>query len=142
MWTNIVNIGKTAAAFLQEGVVPPNTPPADAEEVAGINHLASKKFFLTLSAFLILGIFFAASVFVLFLMAAVPVLLGTYSVLFSKTIEVFAVIMSVYLGGQALVDLKYNSSSSANVNTSIAESDITNRAVTNTKEEDYTLETK
>jgi hypothetical protein len=44
-----------------------------------------------------------------------PTAVTAYTVLFTKTMEVFATIMAVYLGGQALVDLKYNSSSSASL---------------------------
>jgi hypothetical protein len=138
MWQNISNIAKTAAAFLQEGAVPPNTPKELEAQLGAANHLSSKKFFLAFSGFIILGIFFAVCVVILFMMAATPSLLGTYAVLFSKTIEVFAVIMAVYLGSQALVDLRYNSSSSASVDTSIQ--DITEKRIANEKEEDYSLD--
>jgi hypothetical protein len=130
---------KTAASFLQTGVAPPGTPPELKNKLENTNHLASKKFFIAFSGFLILGIFYASSIAVLFLMEKNPELLASYSVMFSKTIEVFAAIMAVYLGGQAVVDLKYNSSSNASLDASVEIVDITERQVGNEKEDDYEL---
>jgi hypothetical protein len=64
-------------------------------------------------------------------------LLTVYPILFTKTIEVFAAIMAVYLGGQAIVDLKYNSNSNTSLETSVNYTEV---VVANEKEEDYTLE--
>jgi hypothetical protein len=130
---------KTAASFLQTGVAPPGTPEDKKEELENTNHLASKKFFIAFSGFLILGLFYASSVAILFLMENNPALVTTYSVMFSKTIEVFAAIMAVYLGGQAVVDLRYNSSSSASASSNVQVVDITNKVVGNEKEDDYEL---
>lgn len=148
----ITNVLKTAASFLQQGVAPPNTPPEQVEQLASTNHLASKKFFLAVSGFVILGIFYAASIAILFLMENSPTAVTAYTILFTKTMEVFATIMAVYLGGQALVDLKYNSSSSASLqgNTSDTTSNNTtnyNAKIveeltvihTNLKDDDYEL---
>lgn len=156
----ITDVLKTAASFLQQGVAPPNTPPEQVEELANTNHLASKKFFLAISGFIILGIFYAVSVAVLFLMADNSSAVSSYTTMFTKTMEVFATIMACYLGGQALVDLRYSSSSSASMqgNTSDVVSDSTSTATsdnttnynahiteeltvihTNSKEDDYEL---
>ena len=130
---------KTGAAFLQNGVAPPGTPPAQQQEMENTNHLASKKFFLAFSGFIILGVFYASSVAALFFMRKTPDLVTPYTVIFSKTIEVFATVMAVYLGSQAIVDLKYNSSSSAAVSENIQIVDITKKEVGNEKEDDYVL---
>jgi hypothetical protein len=130
---------KTAASFLQTGVAPPGTPENKKAELENTNHLASKKFFIAFSGFLILGLFYASSVAILFLMGNQTELITTYSVMFSKTIEVFAAIMAVYLGGQAVVDLRYNSSSSASTSTNVQIVDITTKNVGNEKEDDYEL---
>jgi len=154
----ITDVLKTAASFLQQGVAPPNTPPEQVEELANTNHLASKKFFLAISGFVILGIFYAVSVAVLFLMADNSSAVSSYTTMFTKTMEVFATIMACYLGGQALVDLRYSSSSSASMqgttsdSASSAVSDSNNTATynaniteqltvihTNSKEDDYEL---
>ena len=153
----ITNVLKNAAAFLQQGVAPPNTPPEQVEELANTNHLASKKFFLAISGFVILAIFYVGSVATLFLMAQNSTAVSAYTVMFTKTMEVFATIMAVYLGGQALVDLRYSSSSSAtlqgttsdttatnntNYNADIKETIVEEVTVihTNAKEDDYELE--
>ena len=142
MFAQIANLAKTAASFLQSGVHPPNTPPEQQAELGKVNHLTSKKFFLTFSGFLILGVFYASSVAVLYTMKEAPALVSTYSLIFSKTIEVFATIMAVYLGGQALVDLKYNSSSSATTEGKTEVIETTTRVLGKEKEDDYTLEVK
>jgi len=140
----IKNIIGTVTSFLQTGTAPPNTPPELEKELANTNHLSSKKFFLAFSGFLILGAFYVFSIAVLLLLNKYPELLPTYGVLFTKTIEVFATVMAVYLGSQALVDLKYNSSSNAAVETvnttNVQKIDITNHVVGNEKEHDYSLD--
>jgi hypothetical protein len=145
MLNQLQTIAKTAASFLQQGVAPPNTPENLKEKLSEKNHLASKKFFLAFSGFIILAVFFVFSVGLLYSMINYPVILPSYTLIFTKTIEVFAVIMVVYLGGQAAVDLKYNSSSSTenvtsteNIN-SYQKIDIT-ETVAIEKEDDYTLE--
>lgn len=135
----LINVVKTAASFLQEGTAPPNTPPERMDKMKSTNHLASKKFFLAFSGFIILAVFYVFSIGMLFLMAGTPALLSPYVVLFSKTMEVFAVVMATYLGGQALIDLRYNSSSNASVEGKIEEVNITKKVVGNIKEDDYTL---
>lgn len=134
------NLAKSAGAFLQNGVTPPNTPPEQQEKMANTNHLSSKKFFLTFSGFIILGIFYAFSTLLLYCMADAPAVLTAYTVLFTKTMEVFATIMAVYLGGQAVVDLRYNSASNAAIEGKVEEIDITKKIVGNEKEDDYHLE--
>ena len=123
--------------------------PEQVEQLASTNHLASKKFFLAISGFVILAIFYVGSVAALFLMVESPTAISSYTTMFTKTMEVFATIMACYLGGQALVDLKYNSSSSASLqgttNESINETiSISKEEVTvihtNAKEDDYELE--
>jgi hypothetical protein len=141
MINQIKNIYSNAAAFLQQGVAPPNTPPEQQKALESINHLASKKFFITMSAFLILGIAFCVNMVLLYNMDSHPNLLPSYVVIFSKTIEVFAAIMAVYLGGQAVVDLKYNSSSNASISENIQKTEIQQTtSIAIEKEEDYSLD--
>ena len=139
MFSKLANIAKTAASFLQNGVAPPGTPPEQKQEMESMNHLASKKFFITFSGFIILGVFYASSIAVLFSMSKTPELIVPFSTMFAKSIEVFATIMAVYIGGQAVVDLKYNSTSSASVSENLQIVDITQKQVGNEKEDDYEL---
>jgi hypothetical protein len=136
----VLNIAKNAAAFLQNGVTPPGVCPEKNPEIANTNHLTSKKFFAAFSGFVILGVFYISSIGLLFLLDHDPALLAVYPTIFTKTVEVFAAIMAVYIGGQAVVDLKYNSTSNASLDAKIEVVDITERKITNQKEGDYTLE--
>jgi hypothetical protein len=43
------------------------------------------------------------------------IVITTYATIFTKIMEQIALVISVYLGAQGLVDLRYNSSSSASV---------------------------
>lgn len=140
MLKSIFNIAQNAAAFLQNGVTPPGVCPKENEELAQTNHFASKKFFAAFSGFIILAIFYISSIGILFLLDHEPALLAIYPTIFTKTVEVFAAIMAVYLGGQAVVDLKYNSTSNASLEAKVEVVDITERKITNEKEGDYTLE--
>lgn len=112
MWNSIANTFKTLSAFLNSGMVPPNTPLQVREEMKRINHFASRKFFIVFTSFLGLCFFYFASVGILFLLPQNQTeLVSGYVTIFTKTIEVLAIIIAAYLGVQAVVDLKYNSSS-------------------------------
>jgi hypothetical protein len=112
MWSSITNTLKTAAAFLSSNKVPPNTPLSVREEVKRMNHLASRKFFIVSTSFLGLCFFYFASVAILFFIPTnASEMISGYVTIFTKTIEVLAIIIAAYLGVQAVVDLKYNSDS-------------------------------
>jgi hypothetical protein len=138
MWQNIINIVQSGAAFLQNGKAPPNTPARLEKQMEDTNHLASKKFFIIFTSTLMLGALYYSSVAIL-LAIKMPEHIAAFVTLFSKTIEIFAIIIASYLGVQAVVDLKYNSSSNAEV---IGEVIVEKREVIlthNTKEEDYDI---
>lgn len=140
MFKSLFNIAKNAAAYLQNGVTPPGVCANEQKELADTNHLASKKFFAAFSGFVILAVFYASSIGLLFLLEHDPALLAIYPTIFTKTVEVFAAIMAVYIGGQSIVDLKYNSTSNASIEGKVEVIDITERKITNEKEGDYLLE--
>jgi hypothetical protein len=144
MWENFLNVARTAAAFLQEGTAPPNTPQQQERQLEDVNHLASKKFFIIFSSLIMLAFVFYSSVGLLFLIPKVPETVTAFVTIFTKAIEIFGVIISVYLGAQGLVDLRYNSSSNAGIqgevivedkNVNVKEEILTNNA----KEEDYNI---
>ena len=147
MWQNIVNIGQTVSAFLTNGKAPPNTPPELEKKMEDTNHLASKKFFVIFSAIVMIVVMFLMAVGFLFLIPADHDFVVTaYSTIFTKIIEIFGLVISVYIGAQGLVDLRYNSSSSASVSgeaeseTSIEEKDVNETILTNNaKEDDYII---
>ncbi len=111
MWDRVTDIAKTAAAMLQSGKVPPNTPLPYQTDLGKVNFLASRKFFVVFTSILMLIVFYLASIFVLFLTAPLPTITAAFVTIFVETIKIFAIIISAYLGLQAAIDFKYNSSS-------------------------------
>jgi hypothetical protein len=147
MLTNVKNIFNTAVSFLQTGKAPPNTPVLLQEELCGMNHLKSRKFFIVFTSILFLAFFYFSSVGIFFMLPDMPEKISGYVTLFSKTIELLSLIVAVYLGVQTALDFKVNSGTTVTHNT-------TNNSTTETinknikvekylsgpKEDDYTLE--
>jgi hypothetical protein len=115
MWQNIKNIASNAAAFLSSNKVPPNTPIELQESLRSQNHFKSKKFFLAFSSFIGLLAFYLLSVGILFLLPTRNELIAGYVTIFTKTIEIVAIIVASYIGVQAAIDFKYGSSSNTNL---------------------------
>jgi succinate dehydrogenase hydrophobic anchor subunit len=155
MWQHIVTIAQTAAAFLTNGKAPPNTPPEYEKQMEQTNHLASKKFFIIMTSLLIIVTMFFIAVGILFVIPKDhDIVITTYATIFTKIMEQIALVISVYLGAQGLVDLKYNSSSSVSVsgdaqsvdqtlnsnsNEQKAENIIEEILTNNAKEQDYNI---
>jgi hypothetical protein len=140
MWERIVQIAKTASAMLHSGEVPPNTPPEYRKDLSNVNFLASKKFYVVFCSIIILSIFYAASIFVLFLTAAQPSLTVPFVSIFTETVKILAVIIASYLGVQTVLDYKMQSNS--NVDLQGQSTFITEQVTyinTNAKEDDYEL---
>lgn len=140
MWTKLIEVAQSAAAMLQSGKVPPNTPLQYKQDLSKINFLTSKKFFVVFCSIVILAGFYAASIFVLFLTATSPNLTVPFVTIFTETIKILAVIIASYLGVQTVLDFKYNSNVSTDLNYSreVVEETVT-MIDTNAKEDDYEL---
>jgi hypothetical protein len=117
MWNRIKNTFYTATSFLQTGVAPPNPPIRYKEDLSKINFFSSKKFFIVFSSIVLLMFFYLTSVGILFLTSFSPTITEPYVTIFVESIKIFAIIISVYLGLQASIDFKYNSSSSQSYET-------------------------
>lgn len=115
MWDNLKNIANNAAAFLSSNKVPPGTPIELQPALRNENHFKSKKFFLAFSSFIGLLGFYLLSVAILFLLPSKNELIAGYVTIFTKTIEIVAIIVASYIGVQAAIDFKYGSSSSTNL---------------------------
>jgi hypothetical protein len=115
MWDNIKNIASSAAAFLSSNKVPPGTPVALQESIRNENHFKSKKFFLAFSSFIGLLGFYLLSVAILFLLPARNEMIVGYVQIFTKTVEIVAIIIASYIGVQAAIDFKYGSNSNVNL---------------------------
>jgi len=140
MWKGILDTTKSAIAFLQNGKSPPNTPDYQKHLFDNMNHFASKKFFIVFSAALMLAFFYFSSVFILFAMPDKAEYITGYVTMFSKCMEIFAVIIASYIGIQGFVDLKYNSNSNTSLESKTVTENKFENLTTNAKEEDYTLE--
>jgi hypothetical protein len=115
MWDSITNIAKNAASFLSSNRVPPGTPIELQDSLRKENHFKSKKFFLAFSSFIGVLAFYLLSVGILFLLPTENELIAGYVTIFTKTIEIVAIIVASYIGVQAAIDFKYGSSSSTNL---------------------------
>lgn len=142
MWQNLANIGQTVSAFLTNGKAPPNTPPELEKQMEDTNHLASKKFFIIFSAAIGLVTIYFISVGILFFIPRTAELIAAYTTIFTKMMEIFAVIVATYLGAQGMVDLRYNSQSSASLDgqVEVKEVNVNETILTNNaKEDDYNI---
>ena len=135
----IKNTAISVVSYLSGNMVPPNTALNDIERMRAINHMASSKFYIVFTSVVILAFFYFASLGIMFFIPNNPEFIAGFVTIFSKTIEILAIIIGSYVGAQAVVDLKYGSSSIASIE-SVNES-INNVTViqTNLKEEDYEL---
>jgi hypothetical protein len=149
MWNAIDTILRSAVAFLEYGKAPPGTSKEMKKALENENHLASKKFFVIFTSFVTLIVFFFLCVGILFLVPRDSVFIGGYVTIFTKTMEIFAVIIATYLGVQAAVDLRYSSSSNVtmdtqtdNNNSNINETnhEVIENLTKNAKEEDYNIQ--
>jgi uncharacterized membrane protein YgcG len=147
MWDAINTILRSVTAFLEYGKAPPGASDKLKQVLEDENHLASKKFFVIFTSFITLIFFFFICVGILFLVPRDSVIIGGYVTIFTKVMEVFAIIIATYLGVQAAVDLRYSSSSSVSMNTetdnnssSFDENEnITENLTKNAKEPDYNI---
>lgn len=135
----IKNALHTATAFLSNGKVPPGTPVEDIERLQSVNHLESKKFYIVITSVLILSFFYFASIGMLFLLPNTPEVVSGFVTMFSKTTEILAVVIASYVGAQAVVDLKYNSTSTASLEGKTETINEVTVIHTNAKEEDYEI---
>ena len=142
MWQDLVNIGQTASAFLTNGKAPPNTPLELQKQMEDINHLSSKKFFIIFSSLFMLAFVFYTSVGLLWVIPRAPEIVSAFVTIFTKVIEIFGIIISVYLGAQGIVDLRYNSTSSASTQGMLEQKQVDVNEViltNNAKEDDYNI---
>ena len=137
----IKNAIMTGVSYLSSKRVPPNTTPEKQKRLRSTNHMESKKFYIVLTSVIILAFFYFASVGMIFLIPAGPEFISGFVTMFSKTIEILSIIIASYVGAQAVVDLKYGSSSSAALEGTTHTEKTENITVihTNAKEDDYEL---
>jgi succinate dehydrogenase hydrophobic anchor subunit len=144
MLSLIKNLTSSAASFLSSGSAPTGISQThkDYERLKSLNHMESPKFFVCIVSAAILSFFYFISVAIIFFLPeTVPGVATAFVTMFSKTTEILAVIIASYVGAQAVVDLKYNSSSNASIEnkTETITQEIT-VIHTNQKDDDYELD--
>jgi hypothetical protein len=139
MLEGLKNITLTAMSFLRSDKAPPNSPLLDYEKLRAINHMTSSKFYIVFTSVLILAFFYFASLAIMFFIPQQPEFISGFVTIFSKTIEILAIIIASYVGAQAVVDLKYGSNSSASLEGVTETINEITVIQTNVKEEDYEL---
>jgi len=143
MLTTLKNILLNGSSFLQSNVAPPNTPKELQEELGTINFLKSKKFFITFTSVLIICFFYFSSIGILILLPNMPEKIAGFVTLFTKTIELFTLVVGFYLSVQTVLDYKVNTSSSTNYNSDLSTSNqniVTKEYISSPKEDDFTLD--
>jgi hypothetical protein len=138
MFKNAKNIALTALSFLRSDKAPPSASPDQLKRLKNLNHLESSKFYIVFTSVVILAFFYFSTIGFMFLIpSAPPEYITGFVTIFSKTIEILAIIIASYVGAEMVVDLKYGSNSSASLE-STTDKEVT-VIDTNAKEEDYEL---
>ena len=136
----IKNTIMTAVSFLSSNYAPPNVSAEDHNRLKSMNHMESKKFYIVLTSVVILAFFYFTSIGIMFLLPhGSPEFVSGFVTIFSKTIEILSIIIATYVGAQAVVDLKYGSSSNASLQGVTETIDEVTVIQTNAKEGDYEL---
>jgi hypothetical protein len=111
MWSSIASIFKKAIPFAAKNL----GGTRKVSPAAG--HMASKKFSVVATSLVALMFFYFASVGILFFLpdqSGNNEIITGFVAIFTKTIEVLAIIIASYLGVQAAVDLRFGSNSNVN----------------------------
>jgi predicted DNA-binding protein with PD1-like motif len=102
--------------------------------------MESKKFYIVITSVVILAFFYFSSIGLLFIIPNAPEFISGFVTIFSKTIEILAIIIASYVGAQAVVDLRYQSGSNVDLESAtVKEEEEVTVLHTNMKEDDYEL---
>jgi hypothetical protein len=137
MLSQILDNIKHATWFLRSGVAPKNAEKHQLAKLKDVNHMASKKFAMTMVAVGIIAFMYFSSLVFLFFFPSDPHVSAIVS-MYKDMIVAIASIVATLVGIQGIVDWKYDSSSvSSNLSETYNEN--SNQILTsNTKEDDYT----
>jgi hypothetical protein len=136
MFGKILQNVKNLTWFLHSGVAPKNVPDRYKRNLEDINHMASKKFAMTMVAISIIAFMYFTSVAILFLFKGEPHVSALVNMYKDMIISV-ASIAATLVGIQGLVDWKHNSSSNVELSSEYIKEEIVETLTNNTKEDDY-----
>jgi len=123
--------------YLRSGVAPPQAGPNYLNQLKNTNHMASRKFAMTMVAVSIIAFMYFASVWLLFLLPGDPQVTALVS-MYKDMIVAIASIVATLVGIQGLVDWKFNSDSQT-ILSSETQNQYIEEYMTGPKEDDYQL---
>jgi hypothetical protein len=141
MLKQLKNVIDNMTWYLRSGVSPINNKAfTNIEELKNMNHMASRKFAMTMVAVSIIAFMYFASVMLLFLLPNDPQVSALVS-MYKDMIVAIASIVATLVGIQGLVDWKYNSDSKTVISSNhIKEEKYIEEYLSGPKEDDYTLD--
>jgi len=127
--------------YLRSGVAPSdNKDITNLEELKNMNHMASRKFAMTMVAVSIIAFMYFASVMLLFLLPGDPQVSALVN-MYKDMIVAVASIVATLVGIQGLVDWKFNSDSKVDLSSSYSkEEKFVEEYLSGPKEDDYSLD--
>jgi len=141
MLHSLGNLFKNMTWYLRSGVAPTNTPVAPTlSTLKNMNHMASRKFAMTMVAVAVIAFMYFASVFLLFLLPGEPQVSALVN-MYKDMIVAIASIVATLVGIQGLVDWKFNSDSNVSITSEyVKQENYSEEYLSGPKENDYTLD--
>ena len=137
MLSQILDNIKHATWFLRSGVAPKNAEKHQLAKLKDVNHMASKKFAMTMVAVGIIAFMYFSSLIFLFFFPSDPHVSAIVS-MYKDMIVAVASIVATLVGIQGLVDWRYDSSSALSNLSETHNENINEILTSNAKEDDYT----
>jgi hypothetical protein len=145
MLQNLKNIFNNMTWYLRSGIAPTNNKAAQItslEELKNINHMASRKFSMTMVAISVIAFMYFASVIFLFFFPSDPHVSALVS-MYKDMIVAVASIAATLVGIQGLVDWKHQSGGVvSNLSEYNKQETFIEEYLSGPKEEDYSLDIK
>ena len=126
--------------YLRSGVAPASKEVTNLQELKDMNHMASKKFAMTMVAVAIIAFMYFASVLFLFFLPGDPFVSALVN-MYKDMIVAVASIVATLVGIQGLVDWKHNTTSNVlTASEHVKEEKNIEEYLSGPKEDDYTLD--
>lgn len=141
MLRQLKNVIDNMTWYLRSGVAPSQDKGiSNLEELKNMNHMASRKFAMTMVAVAIIAFMYFASVMLLFLLPGDPQVSALVN-MYKDMIVAVASIVATLVGIQGLVDWKFNSDSKVDLSSNYSkEEKFVEEYLSGPKEDDYSLD--
>jgi hypothetical protein len=114
--------------YLRSGITPSTKNVSNLEELKNMNHMASKKFAMTMVAVAIIAFMYFASVLFLFLLPGDPFVSALVN-MYKDMIVAVASIVATLVGIQGLVDWRHNSDSKVSLSSEYIKEEVDQKIV-------------